>query len=150
VRRSAPRITGSPRVTLIPDLAVAYLATVPRRRIGVLINLDEERVRRRVAAYERKISRVLDTNRRALGRLFATGALFTRQGTRAGRDLLLAHQHMLRVVSLLRRLSHLGEVPPPRKPVEMDAIFVELDDLLERTSVLTHRTGDYLAKLRME
>jgi hypothetical protein len=116
----------------------------------VLINLDEERVRRRVAAYERKITRVLDTNRRAIGRLFSSGALFTRQGTRAGRDLLLAHQHMLRVVSLLRRLTHLGEVPSPRQPVEMDAIFVELDDLLERTSVLTHRTGDYLAKLRME
>jgi hypothetical protein len=116
----------------------------------LVIDLAEVRARRRVAAYQHKIARVLESNRRAISRLFSTGALFTRQGIRVGRDLLLAHQHMLRVVSLVHRLTSAADLPAPKKATDTEALFRELDDLLERTSVLTHRTGDYLAKLRME
>jgi hypothetical protein len=125
------------------------LAAAMSSRPAPVIDLARARAKRRVTAYQTKIARVLESNRRAIGRLFATGALFTRQGTRVGRDLLLAHQHMLKVVSLLQRLINAAQAPVPRKP-EVDAMFDELDQLLERTSVLTHRTGDYLAKLRME
>ena len=41
--------------------------------------------------------------------------MFTKHGTRAGRDLLLAHEHLLRVVSLVNRLGNEGDVPAPRK-----------------------------------
>ncbi|MHB8879588.1 MAG: hypothetical protein ACYC8T_38330, partial [Myxococcaceae bacterium] len=93
---------------------------------------------------------VLDSNRKAIGRLYTSGALFSRQGARAGRDLLLAHQHLLKVVSLLNRLGDAGEVPSPRQPAEIDAVYRELDLLLERTGELTDRTGHYLARLRGE
>ncbi len=114
------------------------------------MNLEEVRAQRRLGGYQDKIAQVLDSNRRAIGRLHSTGALFSRQGARAGRDLLLAHQHLLRVVSLLNRLSDVGEVPAPRKPIEVDAVYQELDQLLGRTSELTSKTGHYLARLRGE
>ncbi len=113
-----------------------------------MVNLSEVRAQRRLATYQAKISAVLDSNRRAIGRLYATGALFTRQGARAGRDLLLAHQHLLKVVSLLGRLSHSGAAPAPRRPTEVNAVYRELDALLDRTSELTSRTGHFLARLR--
>jgi|SRR5579871_3291833 len=122
-----------------------------RKRHGAaVIDLAEARTLRRVAAYQRKIAHVLESNRRGIARLFSTGALFTRQGARVGRDLLLAHQHMLRVVSLLHRLSQSGDASSRRPGPEAEAVFDELDQLLDRTTVLTHRTGDYLARLRME
>jgi hypothetical protein len=74
--------------------------------------------------------------------------LVTREGTRAGRDLLLAHQLLLRVVTLLERLSHQGDIPAPRRAAEVDEIFGELDLLLERTGELTARTFETLEKLK--
>jgi hypothetical protein len=121
-----------------------------KRRGAAVIDLAEVRTLRRVAAYQRKIAHVLDSNRRAIARLFSTGALFSRQGARVGRDLLLAHQHMLRVVALLHKLSQGGQATARRPGPEAEAVFDELDQLLDRTTILTHRTGDYLARLRME
>ena len=115
-----------------------------------VVDLNEVRAHRRLSAYQDKIALVLDSNRCAIGRLYTTGALFSRQGARAGRDLLLAHQHLLKVVSLLNRLSSSGDVPAPRRPTEVNAVFRELDLLLDRTSELTSRTGHYLARLRGE
>jgi hypothetical protein len=116
--------------------------------VAEVINLAEVRAKRRVSAYQRKIAHVVESNRRAIGRLFASGALFSHQGARVGRDLLLAHQHLLKVVSLMNRLSDAGEVPAPRRPAEVNALFKELDTLLDRTSALTSRTGHYLARLQ--
>jgi hypothetical protein len=121
-----------------------------------VIDLASERGRRRIGEYERRIRAVLDANRRALGRLFSTGLLFTRQGSRAGRDLLLAHQHLLKVVDLLGQLSDWGDIgaaPELREPprgAEIEALYEELDSLLERTNQLTTRTGDFLATLARE
>jgi hypothetical protein len=120
-----------------------------------VIDLASERGRRRIGEYESKILSVLDANRRALSRLFATGLLFTRQGSRAGRDLLLAHQHLLKVVDLLGQLGDWGEMVcaelrEPPKGAEIEALYEELDALLERTNQLTSRTGDYLAPLARE
>ena len=118
--------------------------------MNAVIDFAQERAQRRVQGYERKVTHVLDSNRRTIGRLFATGALFTRQGTKVGRDLLLAHQHMLRVMRLLQRLTRAVDPPAPDRSESAEAVFQELDGLLERTSILTHRTGDYLAKLKMD
>jgi hypothetical protein len=119
-------------------------------RAAPVIDLAEARGRHRLSAYRRKISQVLESNRRAIARLFSTGALFSRQGSRAGRDLLLAHQHLLKVVTLLNQLSDQGAIPAPRTSGEVNAVYRELDLLLERTSELTSRTGHYLARLRGE
>ena len=106
-----------------------------------IVSLEEARLNRRLKAYRERLDRVLSANQHAVTRLFQTGKLFTREGTKAGRDLLLAHQHLLRVVTLLDRLGHAGDVPAPRQQVEVDAIFTELDELLEKTGELTEKTG---------
>jgi len=125
---------------------------MPRRRApdAQVVTLQELRVARRMKTYRDRLERVLKSNRRAFTKIYATGLLFTRQGTRAGRDLLLAHEHLLRVVALLDRMSHQGDVPPPRKPGEVEAVFEELDTLLERTSELTEHTVVMLEQLKRE
>lgn len=120
------------------------LSLVPAAEV---VNLHDARLSRRVDAYRARLDRVLTANKRAVTRLFSTGLIFTKHGTRAGRDLLLAHEHLLRVVSLVDRLGNEGDVPAPRKPEEVDAIFVELDTLLDRTSDLTEHTADLLEEL---
>lgn len=115
-----------------------------------MVLLAEVRARHRLSTYRAQISSVMDSNRRAIARLYTTGALFSRQGARAGRDLLLAHQHLLKVATLLDRLSDSGAVPAPRRPQEINALYRELDLLLDRTSTLTSRTGHYLARLQGE
>ena len=118
--------------------------------LATVVQLADFRAQRRLDAYREQISSVLSSNRRAIAHLYTTGALFTRQGSRAGRDLLLAHQHLLKVASLLEQLSNTGDVPAPRRPRETNALYRELDLLLDRTSALTRRTGHYLARLRGE
>lgn len=115
-----------------------------------VVSLSDARLERRVSAYQARLDRVLKANKRAITRLFSTGLLFTKHGTRAGRDLLLAHEHLLRVVALLGRLTNAGDVPPPRKAEEIDAIFTELDGLLDRTGELTEHTAQLLEDLGKE
>lgn len=121
----------------------------PRRSAPTpVVSLHEARLAQRLKGYRERLAKVLAGNKKAIGRLYTTGLLFSRDGSRAGRDLLLAHQHLLRVVTLLDRLSHSGDIPAPRKPSEVDAIFVELDLLLERTGELTERTGQIFEQLK--
>lgn len=108
---------------------------------STVFSLEEARLHKRLKTYRDRLDRVLAANQHAITRLFQTGSLFTKEGTRAGRDLLLAHQHLLRVVTLLDRLSQTGDVPAPKQAPEVDAIFGELDDLLEKTGQLTEKTG---------
>lgn len=113
-----------------------------------MVELASVRAKRRLEDYRRRITHVMETNRTAVGRLYHTGALFTREGARAGRDLLLAHQHLLRVMGLLNRLTQRGDVPAPRHPDAVDAVYGELDALLQRTGELTTRTGEFLEGLQ--
>jgi hypothetical protein len=123
---------------------------MPRRKAhsAEVVSLSEARLSRRLTTYGDRLDRALRSNRRAIGKLYVSGLLFTKQGTRAGRDLLLAHEHLLRVVALLNRLRHEGDVPAPRKASEVDAVFSELDTLLERTSELTEHTAVLLDGLK--
>jgi hypothetical protein len=116
-------------------------------RLGQLVLLSDARHARRLATYREKLERVVKANKRAIGKLYVTGALFTRLGTSAGRDLLLAHEHLLRVVGLLDRLGDQGDVPAPRRSEEVDDIFRELDTLLDRTSTLTEQTAQLMGEL---
>ena len=122
---------------------------MPRRSApSAVVNLTEARLARRLKNYRERLNKVVSANKRAIGRLYLSGLLFTKEGSRAGRDLLLAHQHLLRVVTLLDRLSHEGDIPAPRRQSEVDSIFVELDVLLHRTSDLTERTGQLFEQLK--
>jgi hypothetical protein len=86
-----------------------------------------------------------DLNRKALARLYQTGLVYTRQGARLGRDLLLAHQHLLRVGDLLIRI---GELAGPAAATDSEAFYAEARDLLARTTKLTSRTGLIFARGR--
>jgi hypothetical protein len=99
---------------------------------------DAKRLRELVA----RCRAVDEVNRKALARLFQTGLVFTRQGARLGRDLLLAHQHLLRASDLLARIA---ELPAPADG-DATALYDEAQALLARTAELTARTGVVLAR----
>ncbi|MFL5374628.1 MAG: hypothetical protein ACJ78T_11600 [Myxococcales bacterium] len=109
---------------------------------GEVVDLSSIRELRRREIAERRIRSVLDGNRAALSRLFATGLIFTQKGSRAARDLLRAHQSLLRTADLFARLveSHNGTLQN-----RGDEVLARLDPLLARTSQLTARTGEFLA-----
>jgi hypothetical protein len=144
-RLQYPRASVSTRRRKSGRLDPSQAAGVEARPLADVVMLDDIRALRRIALYQEKIGRVADANRRAIGRLHSTGALFTAEGTRAGRDLLLAHQHLLKVMALLSELA--ARVGAPRRG---GAVYRELDHLLVRTSKLTRRTGSYLARLPSE
>ncbi|MCA2978246.1 MAG: hypothetical protein INH37_08185 [Myxococcaceae bacterium] len=122
---------------------------MPRRsaRTAEVFSFAEARLSRRLAVYRQRLDVVLRNNRRAIGALYTSGSLFTRAGTRAGRDLLTAHEHLLRVVSLLDQLGHEGDVPAPTTEKQVEAVFTELDTLLARTRELTAQTDELIADL---
>jgi phosphate uptake regulator len=122
--------SASPRSRAVP----------PRSRV---VDLARARDARRLREFETRCRTVDDLNRRALSRLFQSGLVFTRAGARLGRDLLLAHQHLLRVGDLLVRIGALGE---EGWNAEADALYDEALELLSRTTRLTARTGLVLAR----
>ena len=104
---------------------------------------------RRLRDYQARLRSVLETNRRALSRLFQSGVLFSRAGARLGRDLLLAHQHLLRLADLLARMSELSarggrEGADP----EAEALYAQVQALLARSSELSARSDGLLARER--
>lgn len=111
-------------------------------------SLAEARLARRLVTYRERLETVIGSNKRAIGQLYVSGSLFTKLGTRAGRDLLTAHEHLLRVVTLLDRLGDEGDVPAPRSVREVEAVFGELDLLLNRTGELTAQTTELLGDLK--
>lgn len=121
-----------------------------RAKKAQVFSLAEARLARRLSTYRDRLDRVIRSNKRAIGKLYATGSLFTKNGARAGRDLLTAHEHLLRVVTLLDRMGDEGDVPAPRNAKDIDAIFDELDTLLERTGELSVQTSELLGELKPE
>jgi len=107
-----------------------------------VVDLSSIRELRRREIAERRIRSVLEGNRAALSRLFATGLIFTHKGSRAARDLLRAHQSLLRTADLFARLveSRTGTLQN-----RGEEVLARLDPLLARTSQLTARTGEFLA-----
>jgi len=123
---------------------------MPRPRYpSAVVDLAEVRDDRRLHDYQARLRVVLETNRKALSRLFQSGLLFTRAGARLGRDLLLAHQHLLRAMDLLARMS---EVPAhggrDRSDPEAAALYAQVQALLARSSELSARSDGLLARER--
>lgn len=108
-----------------------------------VVDLARARDARRLRELQARCKGVDEVNRKALARLFHTGLVFTRAGARLGRDLLLAHQHLLRAGDLLARI---GELPADAADAEAAALYDEAQGLLARTAELTARTGVVLAR----
>jgi hypothetical protein len=114
-----------------------------------VVDLADARDDRRLRDYQDRLRLVTETNRKALCRLFQTGLLFTRVGARLGRDLLLAHQHLLRVADLLARLSELSSRGGrDRQDPDAEALYAQVQALLARTSELSARSDGLLARER--
>lgn len=114
-------------------------------RDPLVVDLSTARDARRLSEFQARCRAVDDLNRKALSRLFQSGLLYTRQGARLGRDLLLAHQHLLRVSDLLVRV---GELSGPGAARDAEPLYDEAQDLLARTAKLTSRTGLVFARGR--
>jgi hypothetical protein len=107
------------------------------------VDLARARDARRLRELVARCRGVDEVNRRSLARLFQTGLVYTRQGARLGRDLLLAHQHLLRVSDLLARIGELPAAPGDR---DATALYDEAQALLARTVALTARSSVVLAR----
>jgi len=121
--------------------------TAPTQRVRdlMVVDLCAAREARRLREFQARTRAVDDLNRKALARLYQTGLVYTRQGARLGRDLLLAHQHLLRVGDLLIRI---GELAGPAATADAEGFYAEARDLLARTAKLTSRTGLIFARGR--
>ncbi len=120
-------------------------ASRPAVRDPLVVDLSAARDARKLSEFQARCRAVDELNRKALSRLFQTGLLYTRQGARLGRDLLLAHQHLLRVSDLLLRV---GELTGPAAASDAEPLYDEARDLLARTAKLTSRTGLVFARGR--
>src|SRR5205085_10020379 len=76
-----------------------------RRTRATVVDLSFVREERRRELAERRVRSVLDGNRAALTRLFASGLIFTQKGSRAGRALFRDHQTLQKLVDLFGRLG---------------------------------------------
>jgi hypothetical protein len=108
-----------------------------------VVDLARARDAKRLRELEERCRAVDELNRKSIARLFQTGLVFSRAGARLGRDLLLAHQHLLRVSVLLARI---GELPPEAPHGEVATLYDEAQSLLARTAELTSRSGPILAR----
>jgi hypothetical protein len=111
-----------------------------------VVDLADARDDRRLREYQARLGAVLETNRRAVSRLFQSGIIFTRAGARLGRDLLLAHQHLLKAADLLAHLVDVGARGGRGRG--SDALYGEVQALLARTSELSARSDGLLARER--
>ncbi len=110
-----------------------------------VVDLALARDARRLREFQARCRGVDEVNRKALARLFQTGLIYTRHGARLGRELLLAHQHLLRVTDLLARVGELSAAAPAG---EAEALYHEAQSLLVRTTELTARCNGVLARER--
>ncbi len=108
-----------------------------------VVDLALARDARRLRDFQARCLGVDEVNRKSLARLFQTGLIYTRHGARLGRELLLAHQHLLRVTDLLGRIGEL-----PEAAGDAATLYQEAHALLARTAELTARCNVVLARER--
>src|ERR1700730_7395056 len=116
-----------------------------RRAPALIVDLSSVRAQRRREQAETRVRDAMEENRAALSRLFSTGLIFTQKGARAGRDLLLAHQALLKVLDLFTRLGNVTGGEDHGLSVRAEEVFAHLDAQLARTAQLTARTGEFLS-----
>ena len=116
-----------------------------RRATALVVDLSSIRAQRRREQAEDRVRGAMEDNRAALSRLFSTGLIFTQKGSRAGRDLLLAHQALLRTADLFARLDEPRSRDDAALKHRAEEVFAHLDAQLARTTQLTARTGEFLS-----
>jgi hypothetical protein len=119
-----------------------------RRGVAAIVDLSSVRAQKRRELAERRVRGAVNDNRAALSRLFATGLIFTQKGARAGRDLLVAHQALLKIVDLFARLVEPSSRDDHALKVRAEEVFASLDEQLARAAQLTQRTGEFLSGRR--
>ena len=107
-----------------------------------VISLGLERNLRKLRSNRDQLFAILQNHRSALTRLFDTGVIFHREGSRAGRSLLLAHELLHQVLDLLDEISD-GDPPSPERSRKLQ----KLSQLLARTSAITAKTSEKLKSL---
>jgi hypothetical protein len=135
-------LASPPHLRCLPEEFPLTGSVQTARRETPVIDLARVRDERRLEEYQGRTRQVLEANKRALARLFQSGVIYSRAGSRLARDLLLAHQHLLKVVDLLARL---GEMDSPER-FDADAIYGEVHALLSRTTALSARSDGILAR----
>jgi hypothetical protein len=113
-----------------------------------VVDLSSVRAQKRRDVAERRVRDAMDDSRAALSRLFASGLIFTQKGARAGRDLLLAHQALLRTADLFARLIEPHARDDDALKHRAEEVFAHLDSQLAHTAQLTARTGEFLSGRR--
>ena len=111
---------------------------------ATVVDLAQAREHHRRQHAERRLREVLEDNRAALSRLFASGLIFTQKGSRTGRDLLAAHHALLKVVDLIARVEERA-AGAGRLELKAVDLFRDLEAQLVRTAQLTVRTGEFLS-----
>lgn len=119
-----------------------------RRATAAIVDLSSVRAQKKREMAERRVRSAMSDNRAALTRLFSSGLIFTQKGARAGRDLLLAHQALLKIVDVFARMTETSSRDDHALKVRADELFGSLDAQLARTASLTRRTGDFLSGRR--
>jgi hypothetical protein len=119
-----------------------------RRSTASIVDLSSVRAQKKRELAERRVRSAMTENRTALTRLFASGLIFTQKGSRAGRDLLLAHQALLKVVDVFTRLTDAAASDDHALKSRAEEVFGTLDAQLARTAQLTQRTGEFLSGRR--
>jgi hypothetical protein len=115
--------------------------TVPRSCAAV-VDLADARDGRRLRDLRVRLRAGMERNKRALARLFQSGLVYTRTGARLGRELLLAHQHLLRAGDVLARLDEAGNA----HDATTEALARQVLAVLDRTSELYARSDGLLAR----
>ena len=109
----------------------------PQRSAGrsAVVDLAQARDARRLRDLGERCRSVDEGARRTLTKLFGCGTIFTRHGSRIGRDLLLCHQHLLRAAGLLGKATECDATDPE----EADALYQEAAGIVERAHRIVAR-----------
>ena len=114
---------------------------------GHVVNLGAARERARLTRCRERVEGVLEQNRRAVETLFQSGLVFSRSGSKAGRDLLGAHQQLLRMADVVGRAER-GQTFDPLPAAELDTLFCDIERLLEKTSEIARRNRSLFTSRR--
>jgi len=103
---------------------------------AAVVDLAAARGRVLLRRYARRIRDGLERNREAFLRLYESGLVFTRHGTRMGCDILRAHQRLHKLADQVAGLENSGRLPARAR---VEALFARVDRLLARSGVLASR-----------
>jgi hypothetical protein len=119
-----------------------------RRATAAIVDLSSVRAQKKRELAEGRVRSAMNDNRAALTRLFASGLIFTQKGARAGRDLLLEHQSLLKVVDVFARLLEQSSSDDLALKSRAEEVFRHLDAQLARSAQLSQRAGEFLSGRR--